>query len=155
MMKTKFRFYLLAALAGMLVLGSCEMDAWEINTTDIDGNWFVSKVELTDASSIESELYTVTNTKKYDVFRLSKGNLMFTISSTSEMNRYRVKLYEYDGESWDLSEQDNVVINGENKFSFAGRRCKFKHSKKDLMVIKVKNESSVMRYTLERTLIKP
>ena len=49
MMKTKFRFYLLAALAGMLVLGSCEMDAWEINTTDIDGNWFVSKVELTDA----------------------------------------------------------------------------------------------------------
>lgn len=141
-------------LLSLLVLGSCQTDE-QIDTSKFGGNWFATKIEMTDASSLDDATYQTTNSRSYMESTLADGSLLFMVSETSNFNEYNVKLYKYESGKWNAKHQQNVKLSGENKFSFYGRECKLKKSKENLVEVKASYGGDIYQYTLGRTVLAP
>lgn len=146
--------YVIMAITMVMGLMACEPDE-SISTTEIAGRWFVNRIEMITAQSLDSEDYEALNSKKYDAYNLKEGSLMFVVKETSNYNEYFVIEYKYDGTKWNNHQQETVRLSGNNKFVFNGRQCKFKKGSADLLEIKAKYANEYYRYRLEKTLLKP
>ena len=170
--------FVISALIAVMGLSSCQVDE-AVNTTELDGNWFVNRIEMINATSLDSENYQVVNSKDYDAYNLVEGSLLFVVKETSNFNEYFVTEYKYAGSKWVSQSQANVNsgdgsfpiiirgskwvsqsqanvrLSGDNKFTFNGRQCKFKKGKGELLEIKAKYGSEFYRYRLEKTPLKP
>ena len=141
--------FVISALIAVMGLSSCQVDE-AVNTTELDGNWFVNRIEMINATSLDSENYQVVNSKDYDAYNLVEGSLLFVVKETSNFNEYFVTEYKYAGSKWVSQSQANVRLSGDNKFTFNGRQCKFKKGKGELLEIKAKYGSEFYRYRLKR-----
>lgn len=150
----KIYLYAVSTIITFMGLASCQLDE-SINTTELDGNWFVNRIEMINAKSLDSENYATVNSKQYDVYDLKAGCLLFIVKETPDYNEYFVIEYKYDGEKWVNQNKGNVRLYGDNKFKFNNRQCKFKKGKGGLFEIKVQYGSEFYRYTLEKTHLKP
>ncbi|GEM_PF-4883614 len=142
--------------AGILMLNSCEQDH-SINTTNLEGNWFVRRVELTNATNIDDEDYKTRSASDYDVNNLRTGCMLFKVTATTDYNHYSVEMYKYDGTTWSIFHTENVVLSGNNKFTFKSNQCKFRKLEKasNDMEIKVKIGNEIFRYYFRKTTINP
>jgi len=138
----------------LLMLCSCEEDH-SINTTNLEGYWFVKRIELTDARHIDNEIYKVSNAIDYDFNNLRNGCLMVKITPLSDLNHYLVVLNKFDGSNWINIHHENVSINGNNKFNFYNYLCKFRKLEKNsnYMEIKVDDAENIYRYYFRKVFI--
>ena len=142
--------------AGILMLNSCEQDH-SINTTNLEGNWFVSRIELTNATNIDDEDYKTRSASDYDVNNPRIGCMVFIVTATSDFNHYNVTMYKHDGTTWNKVNTEKVVLGGNNKFTFNTYKCKFRklEKNKNYMDIKVQMGNEIFRYYFHKTTINP
>lgn len=141
-------------LLGILLLGACQNDE-QIDTSKFEGNWFATKIEMTDAASLDDLTYQTTNSRAYTETALTDGSLLFMVSETSNFNQYTVRLFKYDGSKWNAVHQQTVKLSGETKFTFYSRECKLKKSRENLVEVKASYGGDIYRYTLGRTVLAP
>lgn len=146
--------YFFALISIVLGMGACELDE-SITTTELAGNWFVNRVDMINAKSLDSEDYKTINTKQYDAYSLKEGSLLFVAKETSNFNEYLVAEYKYEGTKWKLQKQERVRISSSNKFAFNNRQCKFKKGNAELLEIKAKYGSEYYLYRFEKTMLNP
>ncbi|GAB6982423.1 hypothetical protein JCM15908A_07980 [Prevotella dentasini JCM 15908] len=135
-------------------LTACQIDE-SINTSVLDGNWFVNRIEAISATSLDDELYQTNNSRYYYVTDLKAGCLMFTLAETDNFNEYFVTIYKYDGTSWKNQGFQSVNLSNNNKFAFLNYQCKLKKSMDKVLEVKVQDGNDFFRYRLERTDIDP
>ncbi|MCI7309333.1 MAG: hypothetical protein MR536_00535 [Prevotella sp.] len=150
----KKNYVLMVMLFILAALTSCQQDE-SINTSQLNGDWFVNRIETTDASSLDDEDYTTSNSRIYDSYKLQNGALMTTIRETSDFNKYFVVLYKHNGNNWEKVTQEHVTLDSKNKFDFYDCSCKFKSVRENELQVKTRVGNTILRYRLERTAIKP
>ena len=150
----KKNYVLMVMLFILAALTSCQQDEL-INTSQLNGDWFVNRIETTDASSLDDEDYTTSNSRIYDSYKLQNGALMTTIRETSDFNKYFMVLYKHNGNNWEKVTQEHVTLDSKNKFDFYDCPCKFKSVRENELQVKTRVGNTILRYRLERTAIKP
>ena len=153
-MKKNYCFLLLAMLLQCCLLTSCHEDE-SIETTNIAGNWFVSRIESITAKNVDDDTYDITNKRDYDSNYLADGSMLVTIADGSSYNTYFVVLYKYINGSWVKQNQENVALSSKNKFSFNGEECKFNKGNDTRLAIKTRIDGQMVRVTLNKTNLRP
>lgn len=150
----KVLFILSVAVMTVMFLGSCQEDE-KIDTTQFEGSWFVTKIEMIDATSLDDSDYQTKNSRTYNETTPANGSLLFIVSETSSFNEYVIRLFKHDGSKWNSQHQQNVKLSSNNKFTFFSRECKLKKSRETVIEVKARYGSDYYRYTLSRTLLAP
>lgn len=137
-------------LLGVLMLSACHFDE-EIDTSKLEGNWFATRIEMTDAASLDDVTYQINNSRTYNETALTDGGLLFMVSGTTNFNEYNVSLFKYVSGNWAIQQQQLIKLSSANKFKFFGRECKLKNNRESTVEVKVSHNSDIYRYTLKRT----